>query len=196
MPRRHVVRDLSDEEFQFVIDLLIDGATDREVELAFSKQFNKKLAKSSFGRWRKAVGDQLADRYRLARYTAKQLLVDLDEEGANKYQVVIGNIEDRLLTSMREVIAQDPIKLLGIRQEEEKRRLKERELTLKERVVKLEEEKLRGAHLDAAAVPGQVIEHILEFIGSDSTGLNWFTKNAKKLEAYLIEKMNASQAQS
>lgn len=194
MPRRHVVRDLSAEEFQFVIDHLIAGSTDREVELAFLKQFDKKLAKSSFGRWRKAVGEELADRYRLARYTAKQLQIDLNEEGKDKYQTVIGNIEDRLLTSMREVIAQDPIKLLGIRQEEEKRRLKERELGIKERALALEEEKARGLKLDVEALPGLVVEHLLEFIGEDPAGLGWFQKNAKKFESFLVERLNAGQA--
>lgn len=192
MARKHVVRELSDEEFQFVIDRILNGDNDREISLAFQQTFNKKLAKSSLARWRESAGNELAERYRLARYQARQLMSNLKDEGEDKYQVVIRNIEDRLLTATREVIAQDPVKLLSIRQEEEKRRLKERELTIKERALDLEIEKARGTKLDVEALPGQVIEYLLEFIGSDSLGLNWFTKNAKKLEAYLIEKMNAS----
>jgi hypothetical protein len=188
MTRRHVVRDLSDEEFQFVIDRLIAGDTDRELEAAFLQTFDKKLAKSSINRWRKSAGDELADRYRLARYTAKQLLADLGQEDADKYQIVIANIEDRMLTSLREVIAQDPVKLLRIRQDEEKRRIKERELGLKERALDMEAEKRRGAKHDPAKLPGEILEHLLEFVGSDPAGLSWFKANAKKLESYFTEK--------
>src|SRR5256885_136701 len=105
MGRRSVVRDLDEGEFDFVINAIIAGDTDREISLAFETQFGKRLAKSSLNRWRKSAGDELADRYRLARYQAGQLLIDLQEEDQDKYQVVIGNIEDRLLTATREVIS-------------------------------------------------------------------------------------------
>jgi ABC-type tungstate transport system permease subunit len=131
MGRRHVVKNLDGVQFDFVINAIIGGLTDREISLAFEQQFEKPLAKSSLNRWRKSAGNELADRYNLARYQARQLLTDLKQEDQDKYQVVIRNIEDRLLTATREVIATDPVKLLKIRQEEERRRLREKELELK-----------------------------------------------------------------
>ena len=188
MARRHVVRDLNDEQFTFVIEAIIHGLTDRELSAAFQKQFDQKLAKSSLNRWREAAGNELADRYRLARYQATQLLTDLETEDADKFQVVIGNIEERLLTATREVISSDPVKLLRIRLDEEKRRLKEREITLKERQLDLEIEKAKGTKLDLAALPEQIAEHLLNFIGEDPAGLKWFKGNVKALIEYLEEK--------
>ena len=187
MPPRHAVRDLDDEQFQFVVESILNGSTDLEISSAFSAEFEgEKLAKSSLGRWRKAAGNELAERYRLARYQARQLLADLKQEDADKYQVVIGNIEDRLLTATREAISKDPIKLLKLRLEEEKRRLKEREINLKEKALELEIEKTRQARV--AAGPDKVLEYLLEFIGEDGAGLKWFRSNAKKFETFLTEK--------
>lgn len=185
MPRKHVIRELDDEQFTFVIEAIIDGLTDRQISSAFNETFGDPLAKSSLSRWREAAGNELAERYRLARYQARQLMSDLKQEGGDKYQVVIENIEDRLLAATRQVISQDPIKLLQIRQEEEKRRLKERELGLKERALRLAEEKQAGSQIDRAALPGEIIEHLFNFIGTDPAGLAWFKKNARKFEELL-----------
>jgi hypothetical protein len=188
MGRRHVVRDLDDDQFTFVIEAIIHGLTDREISAAFEKEFDQRLAKSSLNRWRESAGNELSERYRLARYQAKQLLTDLHAEDADKFQIVIGNIEERLLTATREVISSDPVKLLRIRLDEEKRRLKEREIALKEKQLSLEIEKARGTKLDLAALPEQIAEHLLNFIGEDPTGLRWFRGNAKALIEYLEEK--------
>lgn len=187
MGRRHVVRDLDDEQFQFVIESIIGGMNDREISAAFEKLFEAPLAKSSLARWRASAGDELAERYRLARYQASQLLTNLKEEDADKFQVVMGNIEDRLLTATRQVISQDPVKLLRIRLDEEKRRLKERELALKEKALDLEIEKAQGAKLDLEALPGEILQHVFNFIGDDPAGLKWFRSKAKSFEAYLKE---------
>src|SRR5205085_9621629 len=145
MPRRHVVRDLADEEFEFVISGILNGATDRELSTAFQSTFNKKLAKSSLARWREETGNELAERYRLARFQAKQLLEDLKQEDGDKYQIVMQTVEDRLLTATREVIAQDPMKLLRIRQDEEWRKLKQREVTLKEQKLEFDKERAQAS---------------------------------------------------
>ena len=109
MGRRSVVTELDDDQFTFVVESIIGGLTDREISAAFEKEFSQKLAKSSLSRWRKKAGNELADRYRLARYQSRQLLADLnEEEDADKFQVVMGNLEDRLLTATRQVIALDP----------------------------------------------------------------------------------------
>ena len=187
MGRRHVVRDLDDKQFTFVIESIINGRTDREISAAFEKTFEQPLAKSSLNRWREQAGNELAERYRLARFQARQLLTDLKTEDADRFQIIIGNIEDRLLTATREVIASDPVKLLRIRLDEEKRRLKAREIDLKERQLDLELEKIKSSQIDVSGLPAAIIEHLLEFIGSDPAGLNWFTSNAKNLERFLTQ---------
>ncbi len=188
MGRRHVVKDLNEQEFDFVINAIIAGDTDREISMAFEAEFAKRLAKSSLNRWRKSAGDELADRYRLARYQAGQLLADLKEEDKDKFQVVIRNIEDRLLTATREVISKDPVKLLRIRQEEERRRLREKELALKREQLELEREKLRGDSVNRMEAATQFLTDLLEYVGTDPDGLKWFQRNARKLEEHLTTK--------
>lgn len=193
MGRQHVVKTLNEAEFDFVINAMIAGKTNREISLAFQEAFDKKLAKSSLNRWRNNAGDELAERYQLARYQARQLLSDLKEEDQDKYQVVIRNIEDRLLTATREVIAKDPVKLLRIRQEEEKRRLKERELGLKERQLELEREKFRGAEIDRGALGIEFITDLLEYLGQDAEGLQFFKRHAKPFNDFLKTKYGTAQ---
>jgi hypothetical protein len=195
MGRNHVIRDLNDEQFTFVIEAIINGQTDREICASFEKNFQSPLAKSSLNRWRQSAGNELAERYRLARYTASQLLEDLEVEGtADKFQLVIGNIEDRLLTSMREVISRDPVKLLRIRLDEEKRRLKEREINLKERQLDLELARTTTSRIDVQKLPGTILELLLEFIATDANGLKWFKANAKNLETFITKKYATSDA--
>lgn len=188
MGRRHVIRDLNDEQFGFVINCILNGLTDREISITFEKTFESPLAKSSLNRWRKSAGNELAERYQLVRFQAKQLLQDLKQEDADKFQVVMGNIEDRMLTATREIIAQDPVKLLRIQLDEEKRRLKERELNLKERQLDLEMAKTTNTRIEVEKLPGAILEALLEFIANDPTGLRWFKSNAEKLEGFLTKK--------
>jgi hypothetical protein len=185
MPRRHVVRDLDENQFEFVINAIINGDTDREISLNFETEFGQPLAKSSLNRWRAAAGDELAERYRLARYQARQLLIDLKEEDQEKYQIVIGNIEDRLLTATREVISSDPMKLLRIRQNEEKLRLKGRELDLKGKQLELEREKAeRTANLqkDRFKIAADTWQFILVWMTQHiPTAADVLTKNSQQL---------------
>ena len=133
MPPRFTIDRLPEEQFQFVIDTINSGASDREICAAFEKQFETPLAKSSLERWRKASGDELVQRYRLARYQATQLLENLEQTDADKLGVIVASVEDRLLTSMRQITSEDPLRLLSVCQKEGDRRLKERMLELKER---------------------------------------------------------------
>jgi hypothetical protein len=170
MPRRSTVAQLPAEQLDFVIRAILDGDTDREISHAFHTQFKKKLAKSSLSRWRAVAGNELADRYRLARFTANQLLADIKEEDADKYQVVIEDIEDRLLTATREAITTDPIKLLRIRQQEEKFRLKQRELDLKEKQLEAQRQRAEreaNLHNDRFRIAAETWQFILL----------WFTQN-------------------
>ncbi|OLE52676.1 MAG: hypothetical protein AUG51_17035 [Acidobacteria bacterium 13_1_20CM_3_53_8] len=185
MPRRSAVAQLPEDQFAFVIQCILDNKTDRELSAAFYVQFKKKLAKSSIGRWREAAGNELADRYQLARFQAKQLLSDLKEEDADKYQVVIKNIEDRLLTATREVITQDPVQLLKIRQNESKLRLRERALELKEREITFTQEKAeREANIqtDRLKIGADTWQFILLWLSKHNpTAVDLVTKNSEEL---------------
>ncbi len=182
MTRRHVVRDLSDEEFEYVIHRILEGDTDRELSAAFGAKFEKRLAKSSLNRWREATGNELAERYRLARYQAKQLLENLEEEeGADKHQLVMRSIEDRLLTATREVITADPLKLLRIRQQEKKRELQERTLDLKERTLDFQKDKANreaGLQTDRFNIAADAWRFIL----------HWFTQH----DTSVVDKLTGS----
>lgn len=192
MPRKSVVKELGEEQLEFVIQRILAGDTDREISLAFQTAFDKPLAKSSLNRWRVSAGNELADRYRLARYQAKQFLEDVGESNADKFQAVMGNIEDRLLTATREVITRDPLKLLKIRQEEEKRRLKERELELKREHLELEREKLRGSAIDRVALGGEFLADLLAYLDTDTQGLTFFKRHAKPFQEFLNDKYASS----
>jgi hypothetical protein len=193
MPRRHVVRDLEDEEFEFVIQRILAGDTDRELSAAFQQAFDKRLAKSSLNRWRETTGNELAERYRLARFQAKQLLENIQEEGADKFQVTMRTIEDHLLTATREVVTADPIKLLRISQQEQKRKLQEKTLELKRDQLDLERERLRGVKVDKVSLFNEFIEDLLEYIGADKEGLSWINKHLKKFAEFIQKKYAPSE---
>jgi hypothetical protein len=195
MGRRSVIKDLDAEQLDFVIDCIIkENLTDREISLAFEEKFGKKLAKSSLNRWRLSAGNELADRYQLARYQARQLLEHLKEDpNADKYQVIMRGMEDMLLTATREAIISDPVKMLRIRQEEEKRRLKEKELEVRKEHLQLEREKLRGVQVNRAELGVEFIGDFLEYLDNDVEGLAFFKRHAKKLAEFIKQKYAAPQ---
>lgn len=198
MPSRHIVDKLPDEQFQFVINAIINGDTDREVSAAFHQKFGTKLSKSSLARWREVTGNELAERYRLTRFQAKQLLEDLNIEDGDKFRVVMGNIEDRLLTATKEVIAQDPIKLLGIQQEEKRRQLKERELQLKERAQAFTEEQAKKTdqlQQDRLQIGVEVWQFILSFLlNKEPQAADLLTKHNEEIIHGLEEHLEKNQA--
>lgn len=150
MGQRSSIEKLPAAEFDFVINCLLNNLNDREVSLAFQNKYQKKLPKSNIASWRKKAGDELVDRYRMARFQAKQLREDLAFDDEDDYQNVIKNIEERLLTATREVIHQNPAKLLLARQREENFRLRREQLELKKKEHEFEREKFeRTQHLQA-----------------------------------------------
>lgn len=188
MGQRSTIEKLPEEEFDFVINCLLDNLNDREVSLLFEKRFKKKLPKSNINRWRENAGRELIDRYRLARFQAKQLRQDLSLEEGDDYQNVIKNIEERLLTATREVIHQNPAKLLLARQREENFRLKREQLELKREEIALEREKLRGVALDRVKLGGEFMQDFLEYLNGDAEGISFLTKHIKKFGEFLKQK--------
>lgn len=188
MPRRSAVAELPPEQFEFVIHAILDNLTDREISAQFKTKFGKRLAKSSLNRWRATAGNELADRFRLARFQARQLLENVEGDDADAYQLLMRDIEDRLLTATREVITSDPIKMLRIRQEEERRRLKERELDVRREHLELERERLRGVAIDRVQLGEEYTRDLLDYIGSDAEGLRWFQRHAKSFNEFVKTK--------
>jgi hypothetical protein len=167
MPRRHAVESLPGEQLEWLLKAITNGGTDRAIAAGFHQEFKVKLSKSALHRWRKAAGDELADRYRFVRLQARQLVEDLKDEGADKHDLLISNIEDRLLTAAGEIISQDPIKLLGIQQEERRQRLRERELKLKERTQQFVEDQAQRAtslQVDRFRIAAETWNFILAYV--------------------------------
>ena len=190
MGRKSTVEKLEEDEFDFVIKAIVDGKTDREISLEFEKTFGQKLPKSNLNNWRGKTGNELAERYRLARFQAKQLREDLKLEDADDYQNVIKNIEERLLTATREVVKQDPIKLLSIRQEEEKMRHKRAELELKQKQLEFDREKHKNA-IDRVKVGAETMTDFLEYVGSDAESISFLTRHLQSFGEHLKAKYAA-----
>ena len=145
MPPRFTIDRLPEEQFQFVINAINKGGSDREICADFAKQFGAPLAKSSLGRWRKTSGGELAQRYRLAHHEATQVLGNSPQADADKFGLVMAAVEDSLVTAMRQLTAENPLKLMAVRQKEGDRRLKERMLELKEKEFARRDERARQA---------------------------------------------------
>lgn len=190
MGRRSAVERLEEKEFDFVIKGIIDGKTDREISLLFEETFEKKLPKSNINNWRNKAGDELADRYRLARFQAKQLREDLKLEDGDDYQNVIKNIEERLLTATREVVQENPIKLLFARQEEERMRFKRQELELKKQQLEFEREKHKNA-IDRVKVGAETMTDFIEYVGEDVESIGFLTRHLQRFGDYLKAKYAA-----
>jgi hypothetical protein len=141
MPPRSTINQLPDEQFQFVIEAINRGQSDRQICLDFETQFGTALSKGKLDRWRAKVGDDLAEQYRLSRYQATQLLEHLDQTDVDKFTLVMSHIEDHLLTVMRQITSRNPLDLLAIRQREGEQRVKERMVQLKRKELAFEQER-------------------------------------------------------
>ncbi len=190
MGRRNKVEKLPETEFDFVIRAVTNGRTDREISAEFEAAFGSKLDKNSINRWRNTVGEELADRYKLARFQAKQLREDLALEDADDYQNVIKNIEERLLTATREVVRQDPVKLLLVRQQEEKMRLKRDEIELKKRQLEFDREKHKN-QIDRVKVGSETMTDFLEYVGTDAEAIGFLTRHLQPFGEHLKAKYAA-----
>lgn len=196
MPPKFSVEELPDNQFSWLIDQILDGLTNREICTEFAAKFGEPLARTSLQRWREAAGDELAERYRLARYQARKLQEDLGDEGREKYAVVIDSIEDRLLAATREVGKLDPFKLLLVKQEEKRRELREKELELKREHLELERLKVQAAQPNLPEVGLKIIGELLDYLSVDPEGYAFFTKHAKPFHHFLIAKHAPAQTQN
>lgn len=170
MGRRSTVEKLDANQQDFVIRSILNGGTDREISAAFESKFDLKLPKTSLHRWRKKAGDELADRYRMQRFRVTSFVEKLKTEGIeigeDKYHQIIENLENHLLTAERDLIAQNPVKLLFARQEDERLRLKRDEFELKKQQHEFEREKFEKTQrlqADKFRVASEAWKYILAY---------------------------------
>lgn len=185
MGRRHAITELNDEQFNFVIGALLEGLTDREVCAAFEREYGDALAKSSLHRWRKAAGDELIERFRLARFQARQIRESVGADESQSYEIILKDLEDQLLASTRKFTAENPLKLLFARQEEENLKIKREKLELDKQKLEFEREKLRGAAIDRVKLGTELLGDLFDFLGADPDGLLFIRKHAKPFNEYL-----------
>ncbi len=193
MGRKHTVAGLPQNEIEYIIDLLNDGKTDREISAEFEKKFDKKLPKSSLNTWIRAVGKDKAKAFQIVRVQAREIVKQLRQsEDADKYQVIIEGLEDHLLTAAKETFTQSPIKLLLIRQEEERLRIKRQELQLK--TDQLEFDKHKHANvIDRVTLGGETLKDFLEYAGDNTGVVEVLTKHLKPFGAFLKKKYGAAE---
>jgi len=188
MPPRFTADSLPQDQTLFLLGLICDHKTNRFIEAEFKEKFEVKLSKSALARWRKVAGDELADRAMLVKLQAAQMAEDLGvRPDADKYQIVMKSMQDHLLTAMSEVNKQSPAQLIIIHQEELRRKLRERELGLKERAQAFAEEQARKSEQlekDRFAIGADTWRFILAFIKEkDPTAVDALLKhNAELLE--------------
>lgn len=192
MGRRATVEKLLDEQFDFIIRAILDGRTDREISAAFEAQYNQALPKSSLNTWRKTAGNELAERYRMKRFQVRsfveQLKVDGIDVAEDKYTHIIQSLEDHLLTSERDLVAQNPMKLLFARQEDERLKIKRETLDLKREQLAIERQKLLGAATDPVKQGTEFMTELFDYLKDDSEGVLFVKKHARPFIEFLTSK--------
>jgi hypothetical protein len=195
MGRKATVEKLPDEQFDFVIGAILDGWTDREISTEFEKTFDEPLPKSSLHSWRKRAGDELAERYRLKRFQVRSFVEQLQAEGIDvaedKYSHIIQSLEDHLLTSERSLLAQNPMKLLFARQEDERLKIKRETLELKREQLTLERQKLLGTLVDPAKQAVEFLTEFFDYLKDDADGIRFVQKHAKAFNEFVTAKYAA-----
>jgi ribosomal protein S25 len=172
MGRKATVEKLPDNQYEFVIQCLIDGKTDREVEAAFAAEFpGSRCPKSSLANWRKISGEELVERYKVTRFLARTVAEELKDSGIDldedRYKQVIDDIESQLLVKTREIVAKDPLKLLAARQEEERLRIKREQIALNQSKLDFEKhkhEREASVRVDRLAIGAKVWQTVLYFM--------------------------------
>jgi len=196
MGRKSTVAKLPDDRFDFVIAAILNGWTDREISSQFEKAFAEPLPKSSLHSWRKKAGDELAERYRLKRFQVRSFVEQIRSEGVDvsddKYAHIIDSLEDHLLTNERDLIAQNPIKLLVARQEDERLKIKRETLDLKREQIALERQKLLGTLIDPAKQAVEFLTEFFEYLKDDPDGVRFVQKHAKDFNEYVTAKYASS----
>lgn len=194
------MESLPEEQYDFVIRGIVDeGWTPRDAEREFAIRFpGEKLPKSNVDRWWKAVGKELAERYRLRRYQIRVVKEQLEADGidikAGAYKAIINNVEDHLLTSERDLISADPVKLLGLRQEDERLKIKREQIELNREKLVLERQKLLGMATDPVKQGTEFMTELLDYLKDDGEGVLFIKKHVRPFIDFLTNKYAEGEA--
>ena len=199
MGRKATVAKLPEDQFEFVMKCLADGKTDREVEAAFAAKFpGSKCPKSSLGRWRESVGDEFVEHYKITRFLAKSIVEKLNASGVDttddRYKQIIEGIEDTMLTKTREIFAQDPMKLLVVRQEDEKLRIKREQMELNREKLVLERQKLLGMSTNPVKQGTEFMTELFDYLKDDADGVRFLKKHTRPFIEHLEAKYAEGEA--
>ncbi len=170
---------------------ILNGLTDSEIITTVKVEFDIELAHSSFNRWRKAAGEELAERYKAKRFLVRSFVEKLKNEGIevkdDKYSQIIQNLEDHLLTSERELIEQNPLKLLHARQDDERLKLQREKLELQRSQLEFEREKHQNS-VDRVQIGADTMTDFIEYADSDIEIIQLLTKHLKPFGEHLKAK--------
>lgn len=191
MGRKSSIDKLPENEFDFVIKEILDGKTDREISSVFEKKFKKELPKSNLNSWRNKAGNELAERYRLKRFQVRSFVEELKAEGIevedDKYKLIIQSLEDHLLTFERDLIKENPIKLLFARQEDERLKIKRETLELNRSKLEFDREKLKNA-IDREKVGVETMTDFMEYADGNVDIIKVLTVHLKPFVEFLKKK--------
>jgi hypothetical protein len=198
MGRKATVEKLPDDQYRFVISLLMDGRTDREVEQLFEAEFpGSRVPNSSLANWRKIGGSELVERYKVTRYLARTVAEELKTSGINldedRYKQVIDDIESQLLVKTRELVMKDPLKLLEARQFDESLRIKRENLEFKREQLALERQKLLGAATDPVKQGTEFMTELFDYAKDDPDGVRFLKKHTRPFIEHLQHKYAEAQ---
>lgn len=194
MGRKYVVKTLPDDQFEFVMRKIMAGKTDKEICAEYEKDYGAPLSKSALGRWRKAAGEELGHRYRIAQFQARELVRSLREGGlrdakgteireSDVFEAMMADIGSRLFVQMHEVVQDDPLRALSILQRNKNVEVRREALAITRERVELERERLRcDTNLKTILA---FVKDWLEYIGDDADGLAYYRKHVKKFTSFL-----------
>jgi biotin operon repressor len=198
MGRKATVEKLPDDQFDFVIAAILNGWTDREISSQFRQKFETELPKSSLNTWRNKAGNELAERYRMKRFQVRSVVEQLKSEGIDvtedKYSHIIQSLEDHLLTDERNLLAQNPMKLLVARQEDERLKIQREKIELQREQLALERQKLLGQQMDPVKNGTEFMTELFDYLKDDSDGVLFVKKIARPFIEFLEKKYASAEA--
>lgn len=200
MGQKFTVESLPNDQYKFIVRLLLNGKTDREVEVEFEAEFpGERVPKSSFARWRKSIGGDIKNQYRLVRFLGETVAEELNASGIDldpdRYKQVMEDINSSLLVKTHEIVTQDPMKLLAVRQEDEKLRIKREQIDLNRQKLDFEKqrhEKELAVRTDVLAIGAKAWQFMLYFMNENEPHVaDAMTRRSSDilagLEGYLLD---------
>jgi hypothetical protein len=175
MGRKGSVEKLTQVERDAVLCMFSNGFTDAEVSTGFVAKFNKPLTKSSLQRWRKKSGETALGFHEMTRAIAGSVVKGLKlEPETDKYSLIIGNVEDLILTAGQRFYAENPLKLLVARQDDERIKLRREQLDINREKLSFDRERYEreaSVQVDRLAIAAEVWKYLLIWFSANEPHL-------------------------